>query len=171
MTVAQKVPFELVPIDGPIGGFPDAHSTAAALAEAIAAIPGLDRTKLLALRRMGVGHPRRRRHAADHRRAPRHHRPVLGRRPDRPPRRRLASKSLNASKAAAIRSPSAPAHRPSSAGPPATSPSRATIRKSAWPTCAPSCPRCKKPKPQRSRQRPELRLASAFPSSSAPPAS
>jgi electron transfer flavoprotein beta subunit len=47
MTVAQKVPFELVPIDGPIGGFPDAHSTAAALAEAIAAIPGLDRAKLL----------------------------------------------------------------------------------------------------------------------------
>jgi electron transfer flavoprotein beta subunit len=47
MTVAQKVPFELVPIDGPIGGFPDAHSTAAALAEAIAAISGLDRTKLL----------------------------------------------------------------------------------------------------------------------------
>ena len=47
MTVAQKVPFELVPIDGPIGGFPDAHSTAAALAETIAAIPGLDRGKLL----------------------------------------------------------------------------------------------------------------------------
>jgi len=47
MTVAQKVPFELVPIDGPIGGFPDAHSTAAALAETITAIPGLDRTKLL----------------------------------------------------------------------------------------------------------------------------
>ena len=47
MTVAQKVPFELVPIDGPIGGFPDAHSTAAALAETIAALPGLARTKLL----------------------------------------------------------------------------------------------------------------------------
>jgi electron transfer flavoprotein beta subunit len=47
MTVAQKVAFELVPIDGPIGGFPDAHSTAAALAETIAAVPGLDRTKLL----------------------------------------------------------------------------------------------------------------------------
>jgi hypothetical protein len=31
--------FELVPIDGPIGGFPDAHSTAAALADAIAAFP------------------------------------------------------------------------------------------------------------------------------------
>jgi electron transfer flavoprotein beta subunit len=47
MTVAQKVAFELVPVDGPIGGFPDAHATAAALAEAIAAIPSLDRAKLL----------------------------------------------------------------------------------------------------------------------------
>jgi electron transfer flavoprotein beta subunit len=47
MTVAQKAGFELVPIDGPIGGFPDAHSTAAVLADTIAAIPGLDRTKLL----------------------------------------------------------------------------------------------------------------------------
>ena len=47
MTVAQKVPFELVPIDGPIGGFPDAHSTAAVLAETIAALPSLDRDKLL----------------------------------------------------------------------------------------------------------------------------
>ncbi len=47
MTVAQKVPFELVPIDGPIGGFPDAHSTAATLAESVSAIPGLDRDKLL----------------------------------------------------------------------------------------------------------------------------
>ena len=47
MTVAQKVPFELVALDGPLGGFTDAQSTAAALAEAIAAIPGLDRSKLL----------------------------------------------------------------------------------------------------------------------------
>jgi len=47
MTVAQKVAFELVPIDGPIGGFPDAHSTSAILADTIAAIPGLDRTRLL----------------------------------------------------------------------------------------------------------------------------
>lgn len=46
MTVAQKVAFELVPIDGPIGGFPDAHSTAAALADAIATLPGLDRNNL-----------------------------------------------------------------------------------------------------------------------------
>ena len=47
MTVAQKVGFELVPIDGPIGGFPDAHSTAAVLADTINALPGLDRTKCL----------------------------------------------------------------------------------------------------------------------------
>jgi electron transfer flavoprotein beta subunit len=47
MTIAQKVSFELVPIDGPIGGFTDAHATAATLAEAIGAIAGLDRGKLL----------------------------------------------------------------------------------------------------------------------------
>jgi len=47
MTIAQKASFELVPIDGPIGGFTDAHATAATLADAIAAIPGLDRAKLL----------------------------------------------------------------------------------------------------------------------------
>jgi electron transfer flavoprotein beta subunit len=47
MTIAQKVPFEFVPIDGPIGGFTDAHSTAQVLADTIAAISGLDRAKLL----------------------------------------------------------------------------------------------------------------------------
>src|SRR5512147_2946322 len=47
MTVAQKVPFELVALDGPAGGFIDAHETAAVLAEAIKGIPGLDRSKLL----------------------------------------------------------------------------------------------------------------------------
>jgi electron transfer flavoprotein beta subunit len=47
MTIAQKVPFELVPVDGPIGGFTDADATAAVLADAIAAIPGLDRERLL----------------------------------------------------------------------------------------------------------------------------
>src|SRR5450631_3035162 len=47
MTVAQKVTFELVPVDGPIGGFMDAHSTAAVLAETIAALPGLDRERML----------------------------------------------------------------------------------------------------------------------------
>ncbi len=47
MTRGAEGGFELVPIDGPIGGFPDAHATAAALADAIGAIPGLDRAKLL----------------------------------------------------------------------------------------------------------------------------
>lgn len=47
MTLAQKVPFELVALDGSAGGFTDAAETAAALAEAIRAIPGLDRSKLL----------------------------------------------------------------------------------------------------------------------------
>lgn len=47
MNVAQKAPFELIAIDGSASGFADATSTAAALAEAIQAIPGLDRAKLL----------------------------------------------------------------------------------------------------------------------------
>jgi len=47
MTVAQKVAFELVALDGPAGGFTDAHATAAALAQAIETIPGLDRSRLL----------------------------------------------------------------------------------------------------------------------------
>ncbi|MBK8977360.1 MAG: electron transfer flavoprotein subunit beta [Planctomycetes bacterium] len=47
MQVAQKVPFELVALDGPASGFADAAEVAAALAGAIAAIPGLDRSRLL----------------------------------------------------------------------------------------------------------------------------
>ena len=47
MTIAQKVTFELVAIDAPVGGFADAHATAAALAEAIEAISGLDKSRLL----------------------------------------------------------------------------------------------------------------------------
>ena len=47
MTVAQKVPFELVALDGPAGGFTDPFETAAALAAAIEKIPGLDRSRLL----------------------------------------------------------------------------------------------------------------------------
>jgi len=47
MTAAQKVPLELVAVDGPSGGFVDAHQTAAALAAAIRTIPGLDLSKLL----------------------------------------------------------------------------------------------------------------------------
>lgn len=42
MTVAQKVPFELIALDGSAGGFTDSAETAAAIADAISAIPGLD---------------------------------------------------------------------------------------------------------------------------------
>ena len=47
MTVAQKVPFELVALDGPASGFCDSFATAAALAGAIAGIAGLDRDHML----------------------------------------------------------------------------------------------------------------------------
>jgi electron transfer flavoprotein beta subunit len=47
MTVAQKVPFELVALDGPASGFTDSFETAAALAAAIEGIAGLDRSRLL----------------------------------------------------------------------------------------------------------------------------
>ena len=46
MTIAQKVPLQLVAVDGPSGGFVDAHQTARALAKAIGNIAGLDLTKL-----------------------------------------------------------------------------------------------------------------------------
>lgn len=47
MTIAQKAPFELVAIDGPASGFTDAPAVAEKLAAAIAAIPGLDRSRLM----------------------------------------------------------------------------------------------------------------------------
>ncbi|BDG05457.1 electron transfer flavoprotein subunit beta [Anaeromyxobacter oryzae] len=47
MAVGQKVPFELVALDGPASGFVDAHETAARLADAVRALPGLDRSRLL----------------------------------------------------------------------------------------------------------------------------
>lgn len=47
MIVAQRVPLELIALDGPSGGFMDAADVAAALAAAIEAIPGLDRSRLL----------------------------------------------------------------------------------------------------------------------------
>jgi len=47
MTVAQKVPFELVAIDGSASGFTDAFEVASKLAETIEAIPGLDKGKML----------------------------------------------------------------------------------------------------------------------------
>ena len=47
MTVAQKVPFELVVLDGPAGGFVEADAVGEALASAIEVIPGLDKSRLL----------------------------------------------------------------------------------------------------------------------------
>jgi electron transfer flavoprotein beta subunit len=47
MTIGQRVPLELVAVDGPSSGFMEAFDTAAALAAAIEGIAGLDRTRLL----------------------------------------------------------------------------------------------------------------------------
>jgi electron transfer flavoprotein beta subunit len=47
MTVAQKVPFELVALDGSASGFMEAHDTAVALADAIQALPGLETNRLM----------------------------------------------------------------------------------------------------------------------------
>lgn len=47
MSIAQKVSFELVAIDGSAGGFTDPHDVSAALADAIDKIEGLDRSRLL----------------------------------------------------------------------------------------------------------------------------
>ncbi|MGD0840685.1 MAG: electron transfer flavoprotein subunit beta [Candidatus Acidiferrales bacterium] len=47
MTIAQKASFDLVALDAPSSGFTDSAAVAAALADAISAIPGLDRSQLL----------------------------------------------------------------------------------------------------------------------------
>lgn len=47
MTVAQKVPFDLVALDGSASGFTDAHAVADALAGAIDGLADLDRSRLL----------------------------------------------------------------------------------------------------------------------------
>lgn len=47
MTLAQKVSFELIPVDAPASGFADAHSLATLLFITIQSIPGLDRSRLL----------------------------------------------------------------------------------------------------------------------------
>ena len=47
MTIAQKVPFELVAVDGSQSGFTDSVKVAEALAIAIETIPGLDKSNLL----------------------------------------------------------------------------------------------------------------------------
>lgn len=47
MSISQKAPFDLVAIDGSASAFTDSSEVAAALADAIQGIPGLDRTRLL----------------------------------------------------------------------------------------------------------------------------
>jgi electron transfer flavoprotein beta subunit len=47
MTVAQRVPFELIAMDGPAGGFTEPFEVAAHLASAVESISGLDRSRLL----------------------------------------------------------------------------------------------------------------------------
>lgn len=47
MTIAQKVPFELLAVDGSASGFTEAEEVACALAEAIKAIAGIDMANLL----------------------------------------------------------------------------------------------------------------------------
>jgi electron transfer flavoprotein beta subunit len=47
LTVAQKVPFELIALDGPASGFTDSLATAEALAAAITTITALNRERLL----------------------------------------------------------------------------------------------------------------------------
>jgi len=81
MTVAQKVPFELIALDGPASGFAESAEIAAALAEAIQGIVGLDKSRLLVFGGWESASRRRRHHHADGRRAPRHRRSVPGRRP------------------------------------------------------------------------------------------
>jgi electron transfer flavoprotein beta subunit len=46
MTVAQKVPFELIALDGPASGFAESAEIAATLAAAIQGIPGIDKSRL-----------------------------------------------------------------------------------------------------------------------------
>ena len=47
MTVGQKVTFELIAVDGPASGFTESTEIAGALASAIEAIPGLDKSRML----------------------------------------------------------------------------------------------------------------------------
>ena len=157
MTVAQKVPFELVAVDGPLGGFTDASPTAAALAEAIAAIPGLDRGRLLlfggwesASRGAGVTMQVRASglgitdqfQGVDQ---------ITVAKTDR-------SRCWSGWKAASTRFPSARAHRRCWDGRPAICRSRATVRRLGWRTCAALCLRAESEEHKAGRQRVELRF-------------
>ena len=54
MALAQKAPFELVPVDAPAGGFTDAAECAAALAEAYPGHSGLGQEQPASFRRLGI---------------------------------------------------------------------------------------------------------------------
>ncbi len=146
----RRSPFELVALDGPAGGFTDSFEVAAALAEAIQGIAGLDRARLLVFggwesASRGAGATMQ----------------MVGERLGIVDqfqgvdeltrcRRRLAAGS---GARRWRRAPAVGLRRSSGAcwaGPRATCRSRPTTRRSAWPTCGPSCPRCSEPSPSRS---------------------
>ena len=72
MTVAQKVPLQLVAVDGPSSGFADAQQTATALADSDPQHPGHRSVQGAVVRRMGIRQPQRRSHAATRGRRTRH---------------------------------------------------------------------------------------------------
>ena len=88
MTVGQKAAFELVPSTAPSAAFPTRTRRRPRWPRPSPRCLG-STCDASALRRMGVCHARRGRHAAACRRAAGHHRPVSGRRPDQAARRRI----------------------------------------------------------------------------------
>ena len=151
MTVAQKVPFELVALDGPAGGFTDAAEVAAGAGRGHrGAFPGLDRSRLLvfggwesASRGAGVTMQMvgERLGIADQFQGVDELTVAAGRLARDPGARRgRQAPGLGAAPAPPARARLG--HR---------QPARAarTTRRSAWPTCAPSCRRCRRPSRRR----------------------
>ena len=137
MTVAQKVPFELVALDGPASGFTEAAEVAAVLAESHSSHSQSRQIQAAGLWRLGIRFARRGRDDANGRRTAGHHGPVSrrGRIENRAPTVRW--KFWNALKAANIKFRDAPVRRLCSAGRRAICRNPRTIRRSAWPICAP----------------------------------
>jgi len=147
--------FELVPVTVASGIFPTQHSTAAAISSTIESIPKLE-TRSCSLG--GWDRPAAAPASPSSSTASASASPIQFQASIKSPCAMTAPlKSWSASKAASIRSPSAPARRPYSAGPPATSPSRAIIPgrhgQHAQPHARPA-----KSKSATSRQQPALHL-------------